>query len=574
MSDLEGLRTYDSDGDGYFDDGDAQFGSFLIWRDENHDGISQAHEMKTLGEWGIRAINLSMTLTGNADEGDNILFATTDYEKVDGTTGSVGDVFLSYDPSDIEDIAPPIVLDFDGDGNSLTEMADNKVRFDMNGDGIADKTGWIEQGDAFLALDRNGNGKIDDLAEISFVADKEGAKTDLEGLAAFDSHGDGAMSGDDARFAEFKLWFDKNGNGVTDAGELLSLAQAGVVSISLIGVATGEQAVSGKNIVYNTGSFTRANGDTGKLLDTGIAFKALSALPEIEFQKSIWTAKSKAYRLNASGGIAKIVPHDPRGVLSADAGQIAAAAMISTRSGDYGLLSTILLDLDGDGLEAKRASKNKARFDMNGDGLRDDTGWASGGDGMLVIDRDKDGKIAHASELSFLSEKEGAKNSWEGLAALDSNKDGKLDKSDTRFGELKVWVDSNGDGISQDGEIRTLADLSIAEIGLRNAATSDSVKLGRNLALSTATFKRENGTTATIGNVALGFEAAKVPAHSPTVPTGPGRVPTINELNAARAASNLAQAMSRFGVDGANGDLRGWSKDGMAPHDWFTAAVA
>lgn len=572
-TDLQGLGVYDTDGDGYFDADDADFGRFLIWRDANQDGVSQASEMKTLAEWGITAINLSLNLTGeDPDQPDNVLFATTDYVKTDGTTGIVGDVLFSFGPSEIEDdVAPPIVLDFDGDGKSLTEMADNKVRFDMNGDGIADKTGWIEQGDAFLALDRNGNGNIDDIKEISFVGDKEGAKTDLEGLAAFDSNGDGKLSGDDARFAEFRLWFDNNGNGQTDAGELQSLAQAGVVSVSLVGQATGDPSVSGKNIVFNTASFTRANGATGKLLDVGLAFKALSIFPEIEVQASTWEMRAKRYRLTASGGAVRVVPRNAKGLLSADAGQVADAALMTFDGRSVGMLSTILLDLDGDGLESKSANKSKAWFDMNGDGIRDDSGWMSGGDGMLVIDRDKDGAITNTSELSFLSEKEGAKNSWEGLAALDSNKDGKLDKLDARFGELKVWTDRNGDGISQTDEIGTLADLGIAEIGLRNLATSDSVKVGQNLALSTATYKREDGTTATIGNVALGFAPARRGFVEPTNPEGG---PVIVPIDAARAASNLAQAMSRFGADAVDGDLRNPPKDGMASQDWFAAAVA
>lgn len=608
-TDLEGLTAFDSNGDMLLDANDADFGRFLMWRDYNQDGVGQANELLTLEAAGISSISLERNVLATPFSGSaNIVSATAVFQRSDGTQGQVGDVGFGwipvpdetntanpegpqyrYDPDtgqyvlveeeesaepDASGNAPPIVLDFDGDGKSLTEIVDNKVRFDMNGDGIADKTGWIEQGDAFLALDRNGNGKIDDIREISFVSDKEGAKTDLEGLAAFDSNADGKLDGEDARFAEFRLWFDNNGNGVTDAGELLSLAQAGVTSISLAGTPTGDEVITGRNIVYNTGSFTRANGTTGKLLDTGLAFKPLSTLPEIEFQTSTWSGKSKAYRLHASGGVARVVPRYPKGALSAEAGQIAAAAMVSTRNGDYGLLSTILLDLDGDGLEAKRASKAGASFDMNGDGVRDDTGWVSGGDGILVIDRDKDGRITHASELSFLAEKEDAKNSWEGLAALDSNKDGKLDKSDARFGDLKVWVDSNGDAISQEGEIRTLADLGISEIGLRNMATTDSVKLGRNLALSTATFKRENGTTATIGNVALGFEAAKLPARLPNVPAGPRQMPSIDEHYAAHAASNLAQAMSHFGVDGATGDLRGWNRDGMSAQDWLTTVVA
>lgn len=189
--------------------------------------------------------NHPMTLTGSADADDNILVAATDHDMPGETTNMVGGVDLSPDPYDDENIALPIVLDFDRDGKILTDMADNKVRFDMNGDGIADKTGWIEQGDAFLALDRNRNGTVDDITEISFVADKEGAKTDLEGLAAFDSNGDGKLSAGDTRFAEFKLWFDNNGNGVTDAGELQSLTQAGVTAVSLLGTATGEQAIAG-----------------------------------------------------------------------------------------------------------------------------------------------------------------------------------------------------------------------------------------------------------------------------------------------------------------------------------------
>ena len=571
-TDLQGLSAYDTDGDGYFDADDADFGRFLIWRDENQDGVSQAYEMKTLAEWGIQAINLSLNLTGeDPNQPDNVLFATTDYVKTDGSTGIVGDVLFSFGPTEVEEVAPPIVFDFDGDGKSLTEIADNKVRFDMNGDGIADKTGWIEQGDAFLALDRNGNGKIDDIKEISFVADKEGAKTDLEGLAAFDSNGDGKLSGDDARFAEFRLWFDNNGNGQTDAGELLSLAQAGVVSVSLTGQATGDQAVSGKNIVYNTASFTRANGVTGKLLDVGLAFKALSVFPEIEVQASTWEMSAKRYRLTASSGTVRVIPRNAKGLLSVDAGQVADAALMNFDGRSVGMLSAILLDLDGDGLESKSAGKSKAWFDMNGDGLRDDSGWMSGGDGMLVIDRDKDGAITNASELSFLSEKGGAKNSWEGLAALDSNKDGKLDKVDTRFGELKVWTDRNGDGISQVDEIKTLADLGIAEIGLRNLATSDSVKVGQNLALSTATYKREDGTTATIGNVAFGFTPTRRGYIQPADPEGG---PEIVPIDAERAASNLVQAMSRFGVDATGSDLRNGPKDGMAPQDWLTAAVA
>jgi hypothetical protein len=99
--------------------------------------------------------------------------------------------------------------------------------------------------------------------------------------------------------------------------------------------------------------------------------------------------------------------------------------------------------------------------------VRDDTGWIRKGDGLLVIDRDGDGLITKATELSFLVEKADAKSSLEGLAVLDANKDGKLTAADVRFGELKVWIDANRDGVTSVGELKTLSELGISEIGVQ-----------------------------------------------------------------------------------------------------------
>lgn len=594
ISDLEGLRYFDTDNNGYFDASDAQFADFRIWQDTNSDGISQADELKTLAERGIDAINLTLTLNeGSFDQTDNFIYGTTQYVRSDGSSGILGDVFLAYqltapaselppaeDPLTRDangvidpppDVAPPIVLDLDGDGAPLVALADSATRFDMNGDGVADKTGWIEQGDALLALDRNGNGTIDNITEISFVGDKAGAKTDLEGLAAFDSNGDSVLDGADERFVEFKLWVDSNADGKTDAGELLSLAEGGIRAISLVGEATGQSPAAGQNIIYNTAKFTLLGGEEGKLLDVGLAFKALSALPEIQFQSATWEMKAKNYRLTASGGNLRVTPKEVRGAISTEAGQVAGATILSFQDRQIGMLSTILLDLDGDGLEARHARKTNARFDMDGNGVADDTGWMAGADGMLVIDRDGDGAITGASEISFLSEKEGAKSAWEGLAALDNTRDSKLTSADARFGDLKVWTDRNNDGISQADELKSLADIGIKEISLRSTSTSDTVKPDHNLALSTSTFTWNNGLTATIGNVALAFTpSADVPANSSSDIKGL----EAGQLTAARAAANLAQAMNGFGAELSSGSLRKFDADGMTTHDWLAASAA
>lgn len=573
VTDLEGLRFWDTNRNGFLEAGDKDFGRFQIWRDINQNGISEVGELFSLAASGIKSLNLTLNLTGNELVNDrNVLFATSEFHRTDGTTGLIGDVSFAFDPEDTP-VAPPIVLDLDNDGAGLVALADSATRFDMNGDGVADKTGWIEGGDALLALDRNGNGTIDGIDEISFVKDREGAKTDLEGLAAFDSNGDDVLNGDDARFVEFRAWVDANGNGTTDAGELLSLAEAGIVSISLTGTPTGENQTSGANIVYNTGSFTRADGATGKLLDVGLAFKALSKLPEIAFQQSDWNGEANRFNVGGNGTAARVTPRYAQGVVNAEAGQIAPAAIMAFDNRTIGMLSTILVDLDGDGLEARRANRTGATFDMDADGVTDDTGWVSGGDGMLVIDRDGDGAVTHVSELSFLSEKENATSAWDGLSALDNTRDGNIDAKDARFGELKIWADRNGDGVSQTDELMSLADMGITEIALRSTATGESTRAGNNVPLSTATFKWENGVTATIGNVVLAFDPSSAKPKTETMPTTK-ELPTPDENAAALAASRLMQAVSVFGSGTGDDSVSSrWTERASMAHDWLTAAA-
>jgi hypothetical protein len=89
------------------------------------------------------------------------------------------------------------------------------------------------------------------------------------------------------------------------------------------------------------------------------------------------------------------------------------------------------------------------------------------------------------------------------------NNDGALNKDDARFAELKVWVDANGNGVTDAGELKTLAEHGITEIGLRGQNREGTADVGDNVLLSTATFKRENGSTGTLGNVALAYKPGK-----------------------------------------------------------------
>ena len=173
---------------------------------------------------------------------------------------------------DPNEIIWPIVLDMDGDGIELVSLADSDVHFDMNGDGDGERTGWVGADDALLALDRDGNGAIDNVAEISFIDDLEGAESDLEGLAAHDTNGNGLFDAEDARYGDFLLWRDANQDGVSQADELVTLSQAGIAAISLSRTLTGEEVVGGQdNVITATTEYARADGTSGLVGDVAFA---------------------------------------------------------------------------------------------------------------------------------------------------------------------------------------------------------------------------------------------------------------------------------------------------------------
>ncbi|TDQ52352.1 M48 family metallopeptidase [Phaeovulum veldkampii] len=60
----------------------------------------------------------------------------------------------------------PLVIDLDGDGVELVSRANSNAYFDLDGDGFAEQTGWVKPDDGLLAVDRNGNGSIDDISEL------------------------------------------------------------------------------------------------------------------------------------------------------------------------------------------------------------------------------------------------------------------------------------------------------------------------------------------------------------------------------------------------------------------------
>jgi hypothetical protein len=231
--------------------------------------------------------------------------------------------------------------------------------------------------------------------------------------------------------------------------------------------------------------------------------------------------RKEKYAVSAVGGQLVVAPRKTSGSIDPRAGAVSGATIMRFANATVGMLAPVILDLDGDGVELVHRTKSKARFDMDGDGSRDDTGWIGKGDGFLVIDRNNDGLVTTATELSFLTEKPDARSDLEALGALDSNRDRKIDATDLRFGELKVWVDANRNGITDAGELKTLQELGIASISLAAAANETQVKLGDNVLLATSSFTLTDGTVRTVGDAALAFKPSGGGSASSVAPGGP-----------------------------------------------------
>jgi len=176
------------------------------------------------------------------------------------------------DSNDPENENSPIIIDLNKNGITSTKL-NNTTYFDHDNNNFKEATSWIDKGDAFLALDKNSNGLIDNgnelfgnhtISNTRFKYTNNKATNGFEALKAYDLNDDNVIDSKDEIYDKLLLWKDSNQNAITDKGELIKLKDSGIVSIDLNYKNTntdekGNTIKQSSTVTFEDGSTTIAN---------------------------------------------------------------------------------------------------------------------------------------------------------------------------------------------------------------------------------------------------------------------------------------------------------------------------
>jgi hypothetical protein len=178
-------------------------------------------------------------------------------------------------------LGTPLVLDLNGDGITTLNLAAG-VAFDVNATGTKVSTGWVGGGDGLLALDRNGDGVINDGSELfgsgTTLGNGSKATNGYTALAELDTNGDGVVDAKDSAFSNLRVWVDGNADGVSQADELKSLQDLGITKLNL----DAKQNVSQNNgnWVGITSTYETADGASHAAADVWFAQGSTSSVSQ------------------------------------------------------------------------------------------------------------------------------------------------------------------------------------------------------------------------------------------------------------------------------------------------------
>ena len=167
-------------------------------------------------------------------------------------------------------LTTPIAIDLNHDGAIQYSGLSTGLTHDYVGDGSLVATAWVGAQDGLLAS-HNPDGSI----KISFAT--QAGETDLQGLAkVYDTNHDGIFDAKDAGFNNFGVWQDANSDGIVQEGEFRTLADRGIISLSLTSDGLIHTAAGGDVTIFGQTTYTMTDGSTGIAEDVAFAVSAVT----------------------------------------------------------------------------------------------------------------------------------------------------------------------------------------------------------------------------------------------------------------------------------------------------------
>ena len=307
-------------------------------------------------------------------------------------------------------------------------------------------------------------------------------------------------------------------SGVADAlamsGAITSAAAAPVVSLGIaLSTAAGLLALAGTNAVVDA---VRSAANSISDLLNDIASQSGTGSPGTISPPSAQTGAP------GSGG---------KGPESGAGG----AAMGKYPDDGLDFTSPLVLDLTGSGINLTPLNTSAPYFDLANDGFARQTGWVGAGMGLLCFDPN-DQNITNITQLFGNETTDG----FDILRKLDANHDNVINASDPAFASLRVWVDANGNGASDSGELHTLNQLGIVSINLNATAVTETI--AGNKISSISSYTLADGTTREIVDAWFANSTMNTKPLTPVDVTATAA--TLPQLAGAGKLRDLRSAMS------------------------------
>jgi hypothetical protein len=317
-----------------------------------------------------------------------------------------------------------------------------------------------------------------------------------------------------------KILTDASNGQTISAGDILSVTGNAIAVIGAVGVLAGSATV------------------TVPAAALGFALGGLGALTNTEYGSS-QLEKIRNFILDMGNpGLPNLGGnYDPLGNFIGD--------LQTSFNQAQTITSPIILDLDGNGVDTISKSAG-IHFDLDGNKFAETTGWVGKNDGLLVLDKNGNGKIDNGTELfgnnTLLKNGTKAANGFVALAELDNNKDGKIDASDTAYNQLRVWKDSNSNGLADTGELLTLTQAGVKSLntGYTNQTQTDAQG---NQHLQVGNYTRTDGSTRAMNDVWFATDNARTIDQD--IVTVNATIAALPELQGFGNVRSLQQAMAR-----------------------------